>query len=101
MRIQFTLPADLSERLRKHPDFPSWRGRKNFYIRIFENYVTSAEFKLRELEEENRRLRWDRDQKARDAELSKTRAGGFRNPFAPTPAPVPPAQPVQDKTNAA
>jgi hypothetical protein len=100
MRIQFTLPWNLAQRLRKHPDFPGWRGRHKFYVRVFENFINSAEFKLRELEEENRRLRLDRDQKARDVEFWKSRAGGFQSPFGPKPTPAPPAN-APEKTNAA
>jgi hypothetical protein len=101
MHIHFWLPSDFVKRLRKHPDFPSWGGREKFYIQVFINFINSPEFKLRVLEEENRRIRNDRDQKAKNAEFWKSRAGGFQNLFPPKPNPAPPAQPDQDKTNAA
>ena len=60
MRIQFDLLSEYSRRLLKFPGFPNWRGRENFYIQVFIAYINSKEFRLKELEHENRVLppRW-------------------------------------------
>jgi hypothetical protein len=81
MRIQFDLPREYSQRLLKFPPFPNWRGREEFYIQIFIDYMNSPEFRLKELEHENRVLRRDRDDKARSADFWKEKAGGFLSLF--------------------
>lgn len=30
-RLQFDIPYDVYLRLRRHPDFPGWRGRNRFF----------------------------------------------------------------------
>jgi hypothetical protein len=100
MRIQFDLPSEYSQRLLKFPPFPNWRGRENFYIQIFVEYINSPEFRMKELEHENRAIRRDRDQKAKDAEFWKEKAGGFLSLFRKQSA-ASQADPVQDETGAA
>ena len=100
MHIQFWLPSDFVKRLWKHPDFPSWAGREEFYIQVFINFINSPEFKLRVLEEENRQLKSALAAQARSAEFWKKRAGGFVNPFASKPIPIPATptgQPADEK----
>ena len=49
---QFEIPDSEKRRLENHPDYPTKRkGKSNipeFYRRIFEDYMNSAEFKLKE-----------------------------------------------------
>ena len=52
--ITFDIPDEASNRLARHPDFPTRRRGKStirdFYRKVFLEYMDSTDFRLRELE---------------------------------------------------
>lgn len=83
--VQLEVPDDIYRRLVHHPDCPGWRGRRKWILQLLIDVTNSPGFRVKELEEENRRVRRDRDQKAKDAEFWQTRAGGLTALFRTTP----------------
>jgi hypothetical protein len=110
-RIQFDIPYEAYLRLLRHPDCPGWRGRNKFFREILMNQINSADFKLKELEKENRRLTRERDQARQEVErkakadefLKRVQSGEFSRSLAPkpqeAPASVSPAPPIEGRTD--
>jgi hypothetical protein len=110
-RIQVDIPYEAYLRLLRHPDCPGWRGRNKFFGKIVMNQINSPDFKLKELEKENRRLTRERDQARQELErkaeaeefLKRVQPGEFSRSLAPKPqectAIDSPAPPIEGRTD--
>jgi len=99
-RIQFDISYDEYLRLLRHPDCPGWRGRNKFFQQMMSAQINSAEFKLRESENEKMRITRERDRAKRELDFQKKLQSGelFRS-LASKPEPQSPTAPsVQIET---
>lgn len=105
-RIQFDIPYEAYLQLIRHPDCPGWRGKNKFFCQMLVAQVNAPEFKIRELEKENRRLAMERDQVRRELEqkvkndefLKRVQSGEFSRSLISKPEATETAVPATPST---